>query len=83
MDKADRVRAVYLHACLRHVSRDYLTNSTVRERFGIQPQNISAASRLIGEAVKAGVIVPYDPDAGPRFMRYMPIWAAANRSQGT
>ena len=53
MDKADRVRAVYLHACLRYVNRQHLTNTSLRERFGIEPQNIATASRLIREAVES------------------------------
>lgn len=73
MDKADRVRAVYLHACLRYVNREYLTNTSVRGRFGIEPQNIAAASRLIREAVESGLIAPHDPDAAPKLMRYVPI----------
>ena len=83
MDKADRVRAVYLHACLRYVNREHLTNTSVRQRFGIEPQNIAAASRLIREAVEAGSIVPYDPDAAPKLMRYMPVWAAPHRNRRT
>jgi predicted HTH transcriptional regulator len=79
MDKADRVRAVYLHACLRWVNREYLTNSSVRQRFGIEPQNIAAASRLIREAVEAGSVVPYDAEAAPKLMRYVPAWAAPKR----
>ncbi|WP_295580537.1 ATP-binding protein [uncultured Lamprocystis sp.] len=47
MDKDDRVRACYLHACLRYVERDFMTNSTLRERFGIERQNSAQASRLI------------------------------------
>lgn len=39
MDKADRVRACYLHACLKRVARDYLTNASLRERFGIDEKN--------------------------------------------
>ncbi|OGC08685.1 transcriptional regulator, partial [candidate division KSB1 bacterium RBG_16_48_16] len=39
MDKSDRVRACYLHACLKYVSRDFLTNTSVRERFGLEPAN--------------------------------------------
>src|SRR6476661_2917525 len=35
MDKEDRIRAVYLHACLRYVNREHMTNTSVRERFGI------------------------------------------------
>jgi predicted HTH transcriptional regulator len=76
MDKADRVRAVYLHACLRYVNREYLTNASVRARFGIEPQNVAAASRLIKEAVAAGVIVPDNPNAAPKLKRYVPTWAA-------
>ena len=34
MDRAERVRACYLHACLKHVSRDFLTNASLRQRFG-------------------------------------------------
>ncbi|MDH5639792.1 MAG: transcriptional regulator [Nitrospira sp.] len=83
MDKADRVRAVYLHACLRFVNREYLTNTSVRDRFGIEPQNIAMASRLIREAVDAGLVVPYDPEAAPKLMRYVPIWAAPDRNHST
>jgi predicted HTH transcriptional regulator len=40
MEQADRVRAVYLHACLRYVEREFMTNTTLRDRFGV-------ASRMI------------------------------------
>ncbi len=77
MDKADRLRAIYLHACLRHVNREYLTNGSVRARFGIEVRNMATASRLIREAVEARLIVPYDTEAAPKLMRYMPGWATA------
>jgi len=38
MNRQDRVRATYLHACLKYVQRDCLTNSSLRERFGIQKE---------------------------------------------
>ena len=75
MDKSDRVRALYLHACLRYVERDYLTNASVRKRFGIERKNSSTASRLIAVAVQSGEIVPDDPSAPRRRMRYVPWWA--------
>lgn len=75
MDRDDRVRACYLHACLKHVQRDYLTNSSLRERFGIEKKNSAQASRIIKEAVEAGQIRPFDPDAAPRLMKYIPFWA--------
>lgn len=75
MDKAERVRAVYQHACLKRVLRSHLTNASVRERFGIEEKNKAIASRLIREAVEAGVIKPYDEDAARKMMKYLPYWA--------
>ena len=76
MDKGERVRAVYLHACLRHVTRQMTTNTSVRERFKIEQRNSATASRLIAEAVGAGMLAPYDPAAARSQMRYQPYWAA-------
>ena len=75
MEKADRVRACYLHACLCYVMRKEMTNTTLRTRFGVKEQNRSTVSRLIREAVEAGAIVPADSDAAPKLMRYLPFWA--------
>jgi predicted HTH transcriptional regulator len=75
MDKADRIRACYLHACLRYVNRHYMTNTTLRERFGIEPKNSAIASRLIKEALDAGAIRPYDEAAARKLMKYVPSWA--------
>jgi predicted HTH transcriptional regulator len=75
MDRDDRIRALYLHACLKYVSRETMTNTSVRERFGIEPQNTATASRLIREALEAGRIVPYDRQSAPKLMRYIPYWA--------
>lgn len=83
MDKADRVRACYLHACLRYVQRDFLTNSSLRVRFGIEEQNRAMASRLIRDAQNAGVIVPHDLDAAPKHMKYVPWWAGELRRKAT
>jgi ATP-dependent DNA helicase RecG len=76
MDRAERIRACYLHACLKNVQRDYLTNTSIRTRFGIEEQNRAMASRLIRDAVQAGAIAPDDPDAPPKHKRYVPWWAA-------
>uniref|UniRef100_UPI004055C48A ATP-binding protein n=1 Tax=Candidatus Electronema sp. TaxID=2698783 RepID=UPI004055C48A len=75
MDRADRVRACYLHACLKYVNRDFLTNSSVRERFGISEHNKAMASRYIREAIDAETIHLDDAKAPPKFMRYVPFWA--------
>ena len=75
MDKAERVRACYLHACLKYVSREFLTNASLRERFGVEEKNKAAVSRYIREAVDAGVIKPFDEDAARKLMKYVPFWA--------
>lgn len=75
MDKEDRIRACYLHSCLRYANRDFMTNATIRERFGIEDKNRATASRLIKEAVEAGAVKPHDAAAAPRLMKYVPFWA--------
>jgi ATP-dependent DNA helicase RecG len=76
MDKAERVRACYLHACLRYVTRQPVTNTSIRERFGIEEQNAALASRLLNEAVDDGMIVVRDLSVGRKSRSYLPYWAA-------
>ncbi len=83
MNKEDRIRACYLHACLRYVTRKQMTNTSVRERFGIAEKNAATASRLLNEAVDAGVIVIQDTEVGTRVRSYLPYWAiSAPKGEG-
>lgn len=76
MDRKDRIRACYQHACLCLVSNKEMTNATVRSRFGITEENLAMASRIIAEAVKAKVIKPLNPGSKSRkHASYLPIWA--------
>ena len=75
MDKDVRVRACYFHACLKYVERDFLTNASLRQRFGVEERNKAAVSRYIKEAVGAGIIKPFDENAPRRLMKYVPHWA--------
>ena len=72
MDRDDRIRACYLHACLKYVNREYLTNTLVCKRLGIDPRNIALASRLIREIITAGAILLYDPESAPKMVKYVP-----------
>ena len=81
MEKADRVRACYLHACLRYVTRQPMTNTSLRERFGIDEKNAALASRLLSEAIDAGAILIRDPEAGTRNRTYLPFWAGASTAK--
>lgn len=75
MNKQDRVRACYLHACLKYVQRDFMTNTTLRERFGIEEKNSAIVSRFIKDSLEAKRIKPYDSSAAKKFMKYIPHWA--------
>jgi len=75
MDRADRVRACYLHACLRYVERNPMTNSRLRERFGIEEKNSAIASRIIRDSLKDERVKPYDPEQGKKYAKYLPFWA--------
>ena len=83
IDRTERVRACYLHACLKHVNGEFLTNASLRERFDINAatpaSEASIASRYIREAVEAGAIKPVDEQAGRRRMRYTPYWGGGQQ----
>lgn len=71
----EKLRACYLHSCIKQVQGEQLTNSSLRERFGLQESSSGSISRLIKEAVELGYIKALDPDTAPRYMKYVPIWA--------
>lgn len=76
MERRDRVRACYLHACIRYVMRQPMTNTSVRERFGIEEKNAALASRLLAEALEDKLIIIRDPNSGNKGRSYLPFWAA-------
>lgn len=75
MDKEDRLRACYLHACLKYVNNDYLTNTSLRERFGIETKNNAMVSRIIKNGIQENLIKAYSEETAPRYMKYVPYWA--------
>jgi predicted HTH transcriptional regulator len=75
MDRDDKIRACYLHACLKCVNRDFMTNSSLRERFGIEERNSAIASRMIKEAVANKMVRPHEEQMSKKYARYVPFWA--------
>ncbi len=76
MAKEDRTRACYLHACLKHVSGDFMTNESIRKRFGISDKSYPVASKIINETLAANFIKPRDPSSKSRkHAQYVPFWA--------
>ncbi len=75
MDKADKIRACYLHASLRYIQHDYMTNTSLRERFGIDAKNTAMVSRIIKDTLEANKIAIYDENVGTKARTYIPSWA--------
>ncbi|MGB0466908.1 MAG: RNA-binding domain-containing protein [Pontibacterium sp.] len=75
MDTEEKIRACYLHCCLRYVNHEVMNNSSLRTRFNIDSANSATASRIIKLAVDAGLIRLYDPKANRRAWKYVPYWA--------
>ncbi len=70
----DKIWSTYLHACLKYIEGDALTNASLRERFGLKITSSGQISRLIKDAVTKGLLKPLDPNTAPRYMRYIPRW---------
>jgi predicted HTH transcriptional regulator len=75
MEPEDRIRACYQHCCLKYVNREPMNNTSLRERFQIDEGNSAMASRIIKQAIEAGLIRLYDPKANRKTYRYVPSWA--------
>lgn len=71
----DKIWSCYLHACLMYIQGDALTNTSLRDRFGLKDTSAGSISRLIKETVDKNRIKAIDPTTAKRYMRYVPIWA--------
>jgi predicted HTH transcriptional regulator len=65
----------YMHACLKQVRGEQMTNTSLRDRFGLSEGGKSAISRLITSSIEDGLIKALDPNTAPRYMSYVPFWA--------
>lgn len=76
LDKKEKIRACYQHACLKYVSNEKMTNQSLRDRFKIEDHNYSIASRIIRDALADGIIKEDDPESKSRkYASYIPFWA--------
>ncbi len=76
LDKKEKIRACYQHACLKHVSNEKMTNQSLRERFKIEDQNAAIASRILKDTLEENMIKEDDPTSKSRkYKSYIPFWA--------
>ncbi|MDB5542792.1 MAG: putative transcriptional regulator [Devosia sp.] len=75
MSKEDRIRACYQHATLHHLKNAPMSNSSLRDRLGLNKNQYPQVSNVISDTIAAGLIRPLDVDQGNRLARYVPYWA--------
>jgi ATP-dependent DNA helicase RecG len=74
LSKADKVWSCFCHCVVRWIRHDYMSNTSLRQRFSLPDEEYQAASGVISDARKAGRIVPADPKQGRKNARYVPYW---------
>jgi predicted HTH transcriptional regulator len=73
MDRQERIRACYQHACLWHVSGRQITNASLRDRLRIDKGSYQIASRIIRDTTDAGMIRL--AGGSRKDASYVPFWA--------
>ncbi len=61
-------------ACLCWENKCFMTNSSLRERFGIKESNYPMASKVIKQTIDAGLIKAADPANKSTKKKYIPHW---------
>lgn len=74
MENREKINAIYYHAAILYTEDSFMTNRSLRERFGLTPKQSSVASKLISLALSNGKIKIYDETAGNKNMQYIPFW---------
>ena len=75
LSKADRLRACFFHCVIRWIMGDYMSNTTLRQRFGLADKDYQAVSAIISEAVRAKRITAAEEGQSNRNAKYVPYWA--------
>jgi predicted HTH transcriptional regulator len=73
MDRQERIRACYQHACLWYVAGKQMTNTSLRQRLKIEKHNYSLASHIIRDAIDSELI--RRASGSRKDATYVPFWA--------
>ena len=75
MTPTERMDACYQHAIIKYYSSNGMTNTSLRERFGLHEKKISQVSLVIKDALQLGKIKHKDPNnESTKFAEYIPYW---------
>lgn len=70
----EKLWSCYMHASIMYIQGEFLTNRSLRERFGLEEKSSASISRLIKEACDEKMIKKLEETA-PRHTKYVPYWA--------
>ena len=71
----DKIWTCYLHACIKFIQGEHMTNVSLRTRFALEDHSAASISRIIKSSVDARLVKTLDPTAAPKYMKYVPYWA--------
>lgn len=75
MGREDRVRACYQHASLMYIANQRMTNTSLRERFGLSDKSYTTASKIIADTMQDKLIKQVEQaSASKRDIKYIPFW---------
>lgn len=75
LSKSEKVWACFCHCVIRWIRHDYMSNTTLRERFGLDEGDYQSASAIIRASKEAGKIIDAEEKQGNRNAKYIPYWA--------
>jgi ATP-dependent DNA helicase RecG len=78
LTKADKIWSCFCHCVVRWLRHDHMSNTTLRERFSLPPDEYQAVSAVISDARKDGKIIAAEQNQGRRNARYIPYWAGTS-----
>lgn len=75
MTKQEKIDACYQHACIVYEDGLAVNNQSVRERFLLNKNESSVASRILSDTMEAGFIKLANPEAtSKKFITYLPYY---------
>ena len=76
MTALEKNRIAYWHCALRHIQKDPMTNTSLRERLRVKKSNYPIVSGIIANSIDMGLIKPFDPEnKSNKYAKYIPFWA--------
>ena len=75
MTKEEKIQACYQHVCLMYEDRERCSNQSIRNRFGLDKSKVYVASRVIADAIDAGLIKTSVPEGmSKKYASYIPYY---------